>query len=130
LHYKPKNETEEHKPEEFKIVSSAQFSYTDPIDNSYSPNQGHIVEFDGGSRVIFRLSGTGSSGATVRVYFEKYTKIEKEEYKEYELETEKGLKGLIEAVIEASKLKTQLGRDGPTVITVSIFFIFVFRERK
>ncbi len=49
------------------------FSYTDPIDNATSSNQGIRILFEDGSRVIFRLSGTGTEGATLRVYLEKYT---------------------------------------------------------
>ncbi|KHK91736.1 alpha-D-glucose phosphate-specific phosphoglucomutase [Novosphingobium malaysiense] len=49
------------------------FSYTDPVDGSVSANQGIRVLFEGGSRVVFRLSGTGTHGATLRVYLENYT---------------------------------------------------------
>ena len=49
------------------------FSYTDPVDNSVSSNQGYIFKWADGSRFVFRLSGTGSSGATVRIYLEKYS---------------------------------------------------------
>ena len=49
------------------------FSYTDPIDGSVSKNQGYIFNYKDGSRFVFRLSGTGSSGATVRIYLEKYS---------------------------------------------------------
>ena len=61
-----------------------------------------------------RVSGTGSQGATVRVYVEKYTKDESQ----YSLETAEGLKGLIEVALKISQLKEFLGRDTPTVITV------------
>ena len=50
------------------------FSYTDPIDGSVSENQGYIFKWADGSRFVFRKSGTGSSGATIRVYLEKYSK--------------------------------------------------------
>ena len=49
------------------------FSYTDPVDQSVSANQGYIFTYPDGSRFVFRLSGTGSSGATVRIYLEKYS---------------------------------------------------------
>jgi phosphoglucomutase len=54
------------------VAQADDFAYTDPTDGSVSPNQGVRVLFDGGSRVVFRLSGTGTSGATLRVYLERY----------------------------------------------------------
>ena len=82
-----------------------------------SKNQGHVITFDDGSRVVFRLSGTGSQGATVRLYIERYLGPEasKEALAE---DAAKGLKDLIEVALEISKLKEFLGRDKPTVITV------------
>merc|ERR1712086_745989 len=50
------------------------FKYTDPVDGSVSDNQGWIFRYADGSRFIFRKSGTGSSGATIRIYLEKYSK--------------------------------------------------------
>jgi len=99
--------------ESFKVSETVNFDYTDPIDKSVSKNQGQIVRFSDGSRVVFRLSGTGSQGATVRLYVEKYTKDEKQ----YSLKTSDGLKGLIEVALEISRLKEFLKRDEPTVIT-------------
>ena len=90
------------------------FDYTDPIDGSVSKNQGQIVRFVDGSRVVFRLSGTGSQGATVRVYVEKYTKEESQ----YGQDTAEGLKGLIEVALNISRLVEFLEREKPTVITV------------
>jgi phosphoglucomutase len=54
--------------------SSINFSYVDPVDGSESLNQGYIFKWKDGSRFVFRLSGTGSVGATVRIYLEKYSK--------------------------------------------------------
>jgi phosphoglucomutase len=65
------------------------FEYLDPVDKSFSKNQGLIFKYTDGSRVIFRQSGTGSVGVTIRIYFEKY---EKENVLE---ERESVLKGLI-----------------------------------
>ena len=48
------------------------FSYTDPVDGSVSKNQGLRIVFEDGSRIVFRLSGTGTSGSTLRVYIERY----------------------------------------------------------
>ena len=54
------------------IVAADDFSYSDPVDGSVSPNQGVRIFFEGGSRIVFRLSGTGTEGATLRVYLERY----------------------------------------------------------
>ncbi|GAA5913870.1 phosphoglucomutase [Sporobolomyces salmoneus] len=100
----------------FSVKEASNFSYTDPIDNSVSKNQGLYVRFSDGSRIVFRLSGTGSSGATIRLYVEKYSK----DTKEYERDTQEGLKPLIEVALELSKLSELTGRKEPTVITVSL----------
>ncbi len=55
-----------------KVAAADSFSYLDPVDGTTSANQGLRVLFDGGSRVVFRLSGTGTEGATLRVYLERY----------------------------------------------------------
>ncbi|KAI5120434.1 hypothetical protein M0805_009896 [Coniferiporia weirii] len=101
--------------EAFAVSETTNFNYTDPIDKSVSKNQGQIVRFDDGSRVVFRLSGTGSQGATVRMYVEKYTK----DKAQYGQETAEGLKGLIEVALTISQLKEFLHVTEPTVITVS-----------
>ena len=54
------------------VAAADDFAYTDPVDGSVSAHQGVRVMFEGGSRVVFRLSGTGTSGATLRVYLERY----------------------------------------------------------
>ena len=100
----------------FKVAEADDFSYTDPIDGSVSSKQGLYIKFADGSRIIFRLSGTGSSGATVRLYVEKYSKDESE----YGHDAQVGLKPLIDVALSVSKLKEYTGRDKPTVITVSI----------
>ncbi|KAF8598943.1 Phosphoglucomutase, first 3 domain-containing protein [Ceratobasidium sp. AG-I] len=98
---------------EFTVSRTTNFSYTDPIDGSVSKNQGYIVLFDDGSRVVFRLSGTGSQGATVRMYIERYSK----DPSQFKKDTAEGLQPLIDAALEFTKLKEFLGRDKPTVIT-------------
>ena len=99
----------------FTVDHADDFSYTDPIDGSVSTKQGLFIKFTDGSRIIFRLSGTGSSGATVRLYVERYSKVESE----YGLDAQDGLKPLIEVALSVSKLKEFTGREKPTVITVS-----------
>jgi len=104
----------------FTVSGLYNFEYKDPIDQSISKNQGHVITFDDGSRVVFRLSGTGSQGATVRMYVERYVPASAGE-KELNKPAAEGLKSLIEVALEISKLKAFLGRDDPTVITVSRF---------
>ena len=106
----------------FTVDHADDFSYTDPIDGSISTKQGLYIKFTDGSRIIFRLSGTGSSGATVRLYVERYSKEESE----YGLDAQDGLKPLIEVALKVSKLKEFTGREKPTVITVS--FLHAFQE--
>ncbi|XP_006461844.1 phosphoglucomutase [Agaricus bisporus var. bisporus H97] len=100
----------------FVISGLYNFEYTDPIDHSVSKNQGHVITFSDGSRVVFRLSGTGSQGATVRMYVERYL-APNAPAEELNKSAAEGLKGLIEVALEVSKLKHYLGRDEPTVIT-------------
>jgi len=97
----------------FTVKEADDFSYTDPIDGSVSKNQGLYIKFEDGSRIIFRLSGTGSSGATVRLYVEKYSK----DASEYGHDAQDGLKPLIEVALATSKLQEFTGRDKPDVIT-------------
>lgn len=86
------------------------FAYTDPIDHSVSKNQGVRIVFEDGSRIVFRLSGTGSSGATVRLYVEKY------DSKETGLATQDAIQDLIDVALKISKLEYFTGRNSPTVI--------------
>lgn len=108
----------------FEVAEAANFSYTDPIDGSVSKNQGLYVTFADGSRIVFRLSGTGSSGATIRLYVEKYSKDESE----YDRDTQEGLKPLIEVALSLSKLVETTGRKEPTVITVSDLHVILSRS--
>jgi phosphoglucomutase len=102
----------------FTVKEADDFAYTDPIDGSVSKNQGLYIKFEDGSRIIFRLSGTGSSGATVRLYVEKYS----QDKSEYGNDAQDGLKPLIEVALATSKLQEFTGRDKPDVITVSTSF--------
>ena len=86
------------------------FSYVDPIDKSVTKNQGLIINFEEGSRVVFRLSGTGSTGSTVRVYIEKYDT-------NYDQEVDVATDGIVKEALKISNLQGILGVDAPTVIT-------------
>jgi len=89
------------------------FSYTDPVDGSISENQGVRILFEDGSRIIFRLSGTGTSGATVRLYLESY----EADAGRHGLDAQEALADLISAAGYVSHLRELTGRDEPTVIT-------------
>ena len=89
------------------------FSYTDPIDNSVSNNQGLRLGFTDGSRIILRLSGTGTEGATLRVYIESY----ENDANKLHQETQSALLDLIEVTNDLAEITTRTGRTEPTVIT-------------
>jgi len=89
------------------------FSYHDPIDNSISEKQGIRIGFTDGCRIIFRLSGTGTQGATLRVYIEA---IEDNPDKLFE-DTQTRLKDLIDLADELAGIQSITGRTAPTVIT-------------
>ena len=95
------------------IEKADDFSYTDPIDKSVSKNQGIRILFTDGSRIIFRLSGTGTEGATVRIYLEKFEPNEALQ----NIDAQEALADLIDIAEELSGLKAKSGRSGPTVIT-------------
>lgn len=89
------------------------FSYTDPVDGSVTTNQGIRIGFTDDSRIIFRLSGTGTKGATLRVYLESY---EPDENKQ-DLDTQEALGELLNIAEEIAQIKKFTNRDVPTVIT-------------
>lgn len=96
-----------------KIAAADDFAYHDPVDNSVSRNQGIRIMFEGGSRVVFRLSGTGTSGATLRVYIERY----EPDRSRQGLETQEALKDLIAAAETIAGIRAHTGRSRPSVIT-------------
>jgi len=89
------------------------FEYTDPIDGSVSANQGIRVFFDNGSRVIFRLSGTGTVGATLRIYYDCY----EQDADKLDLEPQQALREVIAAAQAVAKVKYYTDRTEPDVIT-------------
>jgi len=89
------------------------FSYTDPIDGSVSAGQGLRIGFADGSRIVFRLSGTGTEGATLRIYLEAF----EPDAAKHHLDAQQTLAELIGIANELSELKLRTGRDTPTVIT-------------
>jgi len=97
----------------YTVKTCDDFSYTDPVDGSVSQNQGIRILFSDGSRIIFRLSGTGTEGATLRVYLEAY----EADVSRHHLDAQQALQELIEIALNISELQTRTGRDQPTVIT-------------
>ncbi|KAM1126642.1 hypothetical protein ACFX2B_041299 [Malus domestica] len=89
------------------------FTYTDPVDGSVASKQGVRFVFTDGSRIIYRLSGTGSAGATVRIYIEQY----EPDASKHDVDAQTALKPLIDLALSVSKLKEFTGREKPTVIT-------------
>ncbi|RWN02111.1 MAG: alpha-D-glucose phosphate-specific phosphoglucomutase [Mesorhizobium sp.] len=96
-----------------KIASADDFAYRDPVDGSIARNQGVRVLFEGGSRVVFRLSGTGTSGATLRVYIERY----EPDKSRHDLDTQAALADLIAAADDIAGIRSHTGRAKPSVIT-------------
>ncbi|MFQ4144193.1 alpha-D-glucose phosphate-specific phosphoglucomutase [Chlorogloeopsis sp. ULAP02] len=97
----------------YEAEYSDDFSYTDPVDGSISQKQGIRIGFTDGSRIIFRLSGTGTHGATVRIYLEYY----EPDAAKQDLEPQQALANLIAIADEIAQIRTLIGRDKPTVIT-------------
>mmetsp|Transcript_9178 Transcript_9178/g.11005 ORF Transcript_9178/g.11005 Transcript_9178/m.11005 type:complete len:172 (+) Transcript_9178:1-516(+) len=99
------------------IVSAEEFGYTDPVDGSQTSNQGLILNFEYSngdpSRVVFRLSGTGSAGATIRMYLEKYEK----DVSKHDEAAPVALKSLADRALGLVQMEQLTGRDEPTVIT-------------
>jgi phosphoglucomutase len=96
-----------------RVAAADDFAYLDPVDGSTSAKQGIRVMFEGGSRVVFRLSGTGTSGATLRVYIERY----EDDPAKLAQETGAALADLIAAAEEVADISTRTGRSEPDVIT-------------
>ncbi|ASY58245.1 alpha-D-glucose phosphate-specific phosphoglucomutase [Sinorhizobium sp. CCBAU 05631] len=95
------------------VEAADDFSYNDPVDKSESKNQGIRILFKGGSRVVFRLSGTGTSGATLRVYIERF----EPDPARHDLDTQEALADLIAVADEIAEIKSRTGREEPSVIT-------------
>ncbi|KAI1658304.1 phosphoglucomutase 2 [Daldinia decipiens] len=94
------------------VTDAGNFSYTD-LDGSVASNQGLYARFDSGSRVVVRLSGTGSSGATIRLYIEKYSN----DPSTYSQDAQDFLKDEIKFATDLLKFKEYVGRDEPDVKT-------------
>ena len=96
-----------------RVAEADDFAYTDPTDGSVSRNQGVRILFDGGSRVVFRLSGTGTSGATLRVYLERYEPADGD----LDRDTGEMLADIVAAADAIAGIVHHTGRTEPDVIT-------------
>ena len=97
-----------------RLISKADnFSYTDPVDGSVTTGQGLRILLDDGSRVMVRLSGTGTKGATIRVYLESYVPSSGDLNQDPQV----ALADLISAINDLAEIQTRTGMDKPTVIT-------------
>ena len=95
---------------DYTVSEAAPFVYNDPVDHSSTKN-GLIVKFTDGSRIVYRLSGTGSSGATLRVYIERYSKDQ------LNGDPLKMLTGLFNAAMEIAEVPERTGKHQADVVT-------------
>jgi phosphoglucomutase len=102
-----------HRLGSYTVAFCDDFSYTDPIDQSLSTGQGLRIGFEDGSRIVFRLSGTGTEGATLRLYLEAY----EADPARQAVDAQVALAEMIGIADKLTQLKARTGRQQPTVIT-------------
>ncbi len=95
------------------VASADDFAYHDPVDHSDSRNQGLRILFTDGSRIVFRLSGTGTAGATIRIYIERF----EPDPAKHDQDTQAALADLVALAGDLSSIRRHTGRDAPSVIT-------------
>jgi phosphoglucomutase len=98
---------------DYRVSLADDFVYTDPVDGSIASKQGVRIVMLDGSRIVFRLSGTGTEGATIRVYLERY----EADPARHGLETQQALSSLVAIADGVSELRQRTGRQQPSVIT-------------
>lgn len=94
----------------FRISEARPFIYNDPVDKSVTKN-GLIIGFEDGSRIVYRLSGTGSSGATLRVYLERF------EDKDFTSDPQEMLKDVLKIAMDIAEITSRTGKTKADVIT-------------
>lgn len=97
----------------YTVKTCDDFSYTDPIDGSVSSKQGLRILFEDGSRIVIRLSGTGTEGATLRIYLEAF----EPDHAKHHLDAQDALSEMIALAAKMCELRERTGREAPTVIT-------------
>jgi phosphoglucomutase len=95
------------------VAAADEFSYNDPVDGSVSKNQGVRIVFEGGGRAVFRLSGTGTQGATLRLYLEQYSGQDGA----CDMDTQVALQDVRKSALSISNMQSIIGRTNPDVIT-------------
>ncbi len=95
------------------VAQADDFSYTDPIDGSVSSHQGLRIVFNDGARIVYRLSGTGTSGSTLRVYIENF----EPDPSRHDLPTQQALADLVALAGDLAQIRQHTGRAEPSVIT-------------
>jgi len=99
--------------DDLQVAYADDFTYHDPVDGSTSANQGVRIGFTDGSRIVLRLSGTGTVGATLRLYLERYEAADGR----HDLDTQSALESLIGLADDLAGIKQRTGRQAPSVIT-------------
>lgn len=94
-----------------RVIQADEFSYLDPVDGSVSQNQGIRIVFEGGARAVFRLSGTGTEGATLRIYLEQYSDSDVTQ------DPQSALAAVWQSAETISALSAITGRTSPDVVT-------------
>ena len=97
----------------YTVALADDFSYTDPVDGSVSHKQGLRIIMTDGSRIVLRLSGTGTEGATLRLYLERY----EADPAHHDITTQEALAGLIAIAEQLAQIRQRTGRAAPTVTT-------------
>ena len=97
----------------YTVALADDFSYTDPVDGSVATQQGIRIIMTDGARIVLRLSGTGTEGATLRLYLERY----EADPARHDIPTQEALAGLIAVAQQLAQIRQRTGRDGPTVTT-------------
>ena len=98
---------------DYTIKYADEFCYNDPVDHSVSDKQGIRLGFTNGSRIVFRLSGTGTVGATLRIYLERYER----DVANHDQDAQVALADLVDIAEQLCEVKKRTGRTEPTVIT-------------
>jgi phosphoglucomutase len=97
----------------YVVQAADDFEYTDPVDGSHASQQGIRIMMTDGSRIVYRLSGTGTEGATLRVYLERY----EADPSQHHIPTQQALAGLIAIADSVASIVMHTGRTNPSVIT-------------
>ena len=97
----------------YTVALADDFSYTDPVDGSVATRQGIRIIMTDGARIVLRLSGTGTEGATLRLYLERY----EADPAQHGIPTQQALAGLIAVAERLAQIRARTGRDAPSVTT-------------